>query len=1356
VTTGDYSRNLDATFTADKSEARLDGTIVTLPVAVTEVSTLVVEAWNCDGYDICSQPASSRDTYTVTVADSPDAAVLTYDNGAINIDSDAEQMEIAHNSTVYTLATGTVSWGANVGDTLDVRVRNCHGHDLCSDWVDSTYTVDQAPAADAATFTFTSTGDYSANISISHTAEHVSVTVNGETHTGLTVPATGGEAISVDVWDCAGFDVCSEPVTSTYNVDVAPTPDAADIDFASTGDYEDSGTLTVTQGDAEEIRQWFNNESTTDSSFTVDGGETLLVEVRNCGTATQICSEWVQTAEFVVTVDGAASAAILAFSKVDDDNGTIDVTHAADQIRLVGDDGEITELSDPISIPVTAGQTLLAETRNCLNGRLCSAWTPSTYTVSIATQPAAPTLTFNSTGDYTGTVTINEGDSYHRVEATRDGVSVTLDENFAVGILGNQEVVGRVRGCDDGNLCSPWSSTTYNVTQATSTSTPTFTASRVGGNFDSVSTEITVDFDGAEEFEIYANSIDGALISKSSPTVTISAADGYSSIVARSRNCADSDVCSPWVSATMTVTTATNPAQPTIALSASGFNVTAAGNLDRYSLNSASFVEAASNLTFVAGVANDTLTVETRNCGDVSAFTFCSDVMSEGPVTYVPAPEAAVITFNLQTISHVLPNQDDYLLEVDFDADFITISTGKSDSLTYIAETTFTKDGFEAAYPNGIWCRPDEDYPTLLGGCSLDVTVWNESGAYSSAGVTSPTFTIVVAHESIQPFDFDFDTETGELLSVDPLSGSYFLDEITGLTDGTTTWPGPFACENDSSCPNAFNNIIGNVYPAGTKFEFRRVNWHETFNTMAHIPRYIDTDVYLKASPAPSAAAFGALTPGPYVTYQTFNASTVSGLFDIAYSINGGTDWIYKEQLSGSATFALANGVLYPGGVAVPGLDFRARYCHPSTATEVYLCTGWDFTKSYTQADLTAADPAAPSLSWDDANQTIAISNAASDVQYSTDDVTWRTAPFGTITTAGTYHVRHRNCGAVDGVSCDASGQNVFPSGWVSNSYTVTQATQPTVSSITVNQSTSEASITASAGDITYGIDAAASTAYTGSFAVTAGTTVNASAVDCSLNLCSTPGTDTLEVTQNDAPTLSVSINEDTGETTVSAGTSTDTTYDIGPGVEDYTSPFTVEAGTEMTVTAVDCSAVLCSETATVTKTVTQAAAPTDTAITINAENGEVTISASSATTPKIAYNTGGSGIEYTGPFVPGHGATVNASVRDCAADLCSVAQTASATVTYGTTPTVGITMDDSGNLVVTTDHAPANTEIRYGWDSSTVTSTYSSPLTTSDYDFGDTLYVQARSIDGANVWSPWSAVDSFDTMGSTVSAAVT
>ncbi|MBL6760930.1 MAG: hypothetical protein ISQ15_09715 [Ilumatobacteraceae bacterium] len=1016
VTTGDYSRNLDATFTADRSEARLDGTIVTLPVAVTEVSTLVVEAWNCDGYDICSQPASSRDTYTVTVADSPAAALLTYDNGAINIDSDAEQMEINPNSTGYTPATGTVSRSANVGDTLDVRVRNCDVHDLCAAWVSSTYTVTQAPAADAATFTFTSTGDYSANISISHTAGHVSVTVNGETHTGLTVPATGGEVISVDVWVCAGFDVCSEPVTSTYNVDVAPTPAPATIDFASTGAYEDSGTLTVTQGDAEEIRQWFNNESTTDSSFTVDGGETLLVEVRNCGTATQICSEWVPTVEFVVTVDGAASAAILAFSKVDDDNGTIAVTHEADQIRLVRDEKEITELSGPISIPVTAGQTLRAETRNCLNGRLCSAWTPSTYTVSIASQPAAPTLTFNSTGDYTGTVTINNGNSYDRVEATRNGDSVTLDENFDVDVLANQQVVGRVRGCADGDLCSPWSSNTYIVSQADGTATPTFIATRVGGNFDSVSTEINVAFAGAEEFGIYADSTSGTLLSDSSSTITIAKTDGYSSIVARSRNCADSDVCSQWIEAAMPVTTATTPVQPTIDLNESGFAISAAGDLDRSSFNSADFVEASGDLTFVAGGENDTLTVETRNCGDVSAFTFCSGIMSVGPVTYIPAPEAAAVTFNWQAYSYSVPAQDDYLLKVDFDADFITIST------TYIAETTFTEAEFTAAYPNGIWCRPDKIYPINLGGCWLDVKVWNESGAYSSAVVPSPRFTLVVPSQPPQEnaFTFNFDTETGELLSVVPRVTPTYTPVIADLFDGTTTWPGPFTCETDWTCPNAFDNIIGNTYPAGTTFRYRAENWQYGLK-LAHIPSTRNASVYLKASPAPASTTFGSLTTDSDGASQTVeavaahspDANLSTGTFEFAYSTDGGTSWVGLGDSTGStvnANLDVSHDALYPGGVAVPSLDFRVRYCADSQYDAgskwdfyTFFCSAWDTIGGYTQADLTAADPDAPSLSWDSSNQTIAVSNATNHVEYSTDGTTWSTTPLGTITTAGTY-----------------------------------------------------------------------------------------------------------------------------------------------------------------------------------------------------------------------------------------------------------------------------------------------------------------------------------------------------------------
>ncbi|NBS31007.1 MAG: hypothetical protein EBS76_10935, partial [Actinobacteria bacterium] len=429
----------------------------------------------------------------------------------------------------------------------------------------------------------------------------------------------------------------------------------------------------------------------------------------------------------------------------------------------------------------------------------------------------------------------------------------------------------------------------------------------------------------------------------------------------------------------MQVTTAANPAEPTIALSASGFNVTAAGNLDRYSLDSEAFVEASGDLTFVAGVANDTLTVETRNCGDVSAFTFCSDVMSVGPVTYVPAPEAATLTFNIDTVSWEVPNRDDYLIEVAFDATHIAI---EGSHLYTVDEDTYTKADFDAKYPNGIWCNPYKTHPTAMGGCSLDVTVWNESGAYSSAKVPSPTFTLVVAEIPPEfPFTFTFDTETDELLSVVPsfVPNYNFPDAITGLTDGTTPWPGPFACENDSACPNAFGNIIGNVYPADTTFRFTAENWHYG-STMAHIPYTRESFVYLKASPAPTSTTFGSLTTGSDGVTQTVgavaayhsNANSSNGTFEFAYSVDGGTSWVGLGNFTGftiNADLNVSHDALYPGGVAVPSLDFRVRYCADGkTSYYIFPCSDWDTIGGYTQADLTAANPAAPSLSWDDAD----------------------------------------------------------------------------------------------------------------------------------------------------------------------------------------------------------------------------------------------------------------------------------------------------------------------------------------------------------------------------------------------------
>ena len=87
-----------------------------------------------------------------------------------------------------------------------------------------------------------------------------------------------------------------------------------------------------------------------------------------------------------------------------------------------------------------------------------------------------------------------------------------------------------------------------------------------------------------------------------------------------------------------------------------------------------------------------------------------------------------------------------------------------------------------------------------------------------------------------------------------------------------------------------------------------------------------------------------------------------------------------------------------------------------------------------------------------------------------------------------------------------------------------------------------------------------------------------------------------------------------------------------------------------------------------------------------------------SADATETTYDVGSGYGTYSSSFTPADGTTVNASARNCSTDLCSAAGTDSLTVTYGTTPTVTISMDDSGNLVVTTDTASADTQIRYGW----------------------------------------------------------
>ncbi|MEK9885154.1 MAG: hypothetical protein VW442_10840, partial [Acidimicrobiaceae bacterium] len=369
----------------------------------------------------------------------------------------------------------------------------------------------------------------------------------------------------------------------------------------------------------------------------------------------------------------------------------------------------------------------------------------------------------------------------------------------------------------------------------------------------------------------------------------------------------------------------------------------------------------------------------------------------------------------------------------------------------------------------------------------------------------------------------------------------------------------------------------------------------------------------------------------------------------------------------------------------------------------------------------------------------------------STDGTNWTDTAFGTITTAGTYYVRHRTCGTANDASCATGGMNAFPSAWVTDTFDVGQATTPTVD-ITVDQTTEKASITTTAGTITYNIDGGTTTTYGAAFDVTVGTTVNASAEDCSLELCSV-GTHSVTITKNDAPTVTINIDQTNGSTTLSAGTATTITYNLDSGATTpYEGAFTVVKDTNLTVTAIDCSSVLCSGTTTETMTVTQADPPTVT-ISVNNADGQVTVDAPNATT--LTYDTGTGPNTYSVPFTPPFNTEVTVAALDCSQDLCSTT-TDTVTVTQASPPTVTITMSDDGDLVVTTDSTASNTEILYGWTSSDVTNSYSAPLTTSDYTFGDTLYVTARSIDNANVWSTWTAVQSFDTIGATVSATVT
>ncbi|MCH1490905.1 MAG: hypothetical protein L7T83_10870, partial [Ilumatobacteraceae bacterium] len=268
---GPYSGTLGYTVTADEIVATFNGTPVEVfSFAVTGGETLRVEARNCLDAETCSEWVVVE--HTVSVASTPDAAALTYNNEFIDISHDADELEISFNGADFA-ASGAVSWGVDVGATLDVRVRNCEGFDICSVWVDSDYLVTQADEPTAASIVFDAIDSYTGNLIVTHNADEAVMALDGETVTG-TITAVGRQELVVNIRDCVGFDVCSDWVETRYTVSVATTPTAAGISFARTTDF--AGELTVTHLAEEQILD-LDGDTTVTSPVAVTGLETLDV-----------------------------------------------------------------------------------------------------------------------------------------------------------------------------------------------------------------------------------------------------------------------------------------------------------------------------------------------------------------------------------------------------------------------------------------------------------------------------------------------------------------------------------------------------------------------------------------------------------------------------------------------------------------------------------------------------------------------------------------------------------------------------------------------------------------------------------------------------------------------------------------------------------------------------------------------------------------------------------------------------------------------------------------------------------------------------------------------------------------------
>ena len=609
----DYSGQLDVVSDAEEFEFFLDGNpVVELPVTVTGGETFSVSARNCDRLDVCSDWVTA--TYEVSIGALAAAPELTFEpvdsySGTMTVVSNDSELELFIDGEQVESLPDLVFGG----QVITAQARNCA--DVCSEWVVSEHEVTVAKSPDAAEIVFTSLSPYTGQLEVSSIAEEVEAALNGErVEVGL-VAVVGGDVLKVRSRNCAGADVCSQWIEATHEVSVDTAPDAADITFSSEGPY--SGTLDYAVT-ADEVVATFNGASVEVFSFAVTGGETLRVEARNCLDA-ETCSEWV-VAEHTVSVAPTPDAAALTYN-----NEFIDIDHDADELEISFNGADFAA-SGAVSWGVDVGDTLDVRVRNCDGFDICSVWVDSNYLVTQADEPTAASIVFDGIDSYTGNLIVTH-DADEAV-MTLDGETVT----GTITAVGHQELVVNIRDCDGFDVCSEWVETRYAVSVAETPEAADISFARTTD----FAGQLTVTHDAEEQ-----------ILDLNGDTTVVSpiAVTGLETLDVQIRNCADTDVCSPWVLSTRDVTVAPAPTAPAIDFATTGDYSRNLGAVVTADKSEARIGESVVSLP-VTVTGGETLVVQAWNC---NGFDICSNPASSvdsHTVSVAPTPDAADLTYN--------------------------------------------------------------------------------------------------------------------------------------------------------------------------------------------------------------------------------------------------------------------------------------------------------------------------------------------------------------------------------------------------------------------------------------------------------------------------------------------------------------------------------------------------------------------------------------------------------------------------------------------------------------------------------------------------------------------------------------